>query len=1139
MTVSGKFPQTPGAWAIARLAALVGLWLIALALTARAVETKLTPEQLDFFEKHVRPALVDNCYKCHSHQSVKLKGGLLLDTRDGVLKGGENGPVLVPGDPEKSRLISAIRYTNKDLQMPPNDNKLAANVINDLEAWVRMGAPDPRTNDPSGHAYAIDFEKARRHWSFQPVTDPAIPQPPDTGHWARTPVDEFILAGLLTNGLKPSPSADKVTLLRRATFDLTGLPPSMKEVEDFVADESSNAFATVVDRLLASPQYGERWGRYWLDLAHYADTKGTGNRDDIYPYAYTYRDFVIRAFNEDLPYDQFLVQQMAADKLPLGDDKLPLAAMGFLTLGNRFNNQPNDIIDDRIDIVCKGTMALTVACARCHDHKFDPIPTKDYYALHGVFNSSVEPKEEPLLFTPEDTPAYRAFTNEYAAREGALDKFRAEATNRFRSELIRTSGEYLVALREFQFNGSNVSRNVYMEKRGLNAQVAAIWDNNLKNLARKHNQIFAPWLAISKLDDEEFALKAKELSAGFHDNQDPQKPINRLVADMLSTPPSTPAQLASRYATMFTEVEKHWSEALSSQQAQRKLDTNAVVDLKGLPDEAEEEVRRFMYSNNSPMFLDEGRLNNLINRDMKLRNTFNDLQKSLSDLVVDHPGSPARAPVLQDAAKPADSYVFIKGNPGTRGPVAPRHFLSILAGDNPPNFKDGSGRLELARAIASKDNPLTARVMVNRIWLHHFGEGLVRTPDDFGERGDPPTHPELLDYLASRFMESGWSIKQMHRLIMLSSTYQQSSATDAEEVRADPDNRWLGRMNRRRLDFESLRDALLAVGGDLDLKAGGKPVKLDVEPFSLRRTIYGFVDRRNVPNMFQAFDFPSPDLTTGRRETGVVPQQALFMMNSPLVVQQSRNVVRNIVFKPMTAEARVKLLYNQVYQRPPTEAELKLAADYLRADGAAEWETNAQSAWSYGYGQYDPLMKRTKTFAPMGQFANGTWQPGGKTPDARLKGLNLTADGGTPVKTAAVIRRWTSPREGVISIAGTLSHGAKDGDGVEGRIVSNRSGELGNWVAFNSRAETKLEQVHVAKGEIIDFITDGREDPSNDAFKWTLTIQMSPAPNAPRGGIVNWDARKDFSGEAQARRMTSWEKLAQVLLETDEMMTVD
>ncbi len=1118
--------------------------LILSCFSALADAPQLTSEQLDFFEKRVRPILVDNCYKCHSHDSEKIKGGLLLDTRDDLLKGGDTGPAIVPGDPEKSLLIKAVRYTDKDLQMPPNDNQMQPQQIADLEAWVKMGAPDPRTNAPEAeHKYVVDFQKAKKHWSFQPVARPAVPQPDDPQHWIQDPVDNFILATLCSKGLSPSPRADKVTLIRRATFDLIGLPPSPREVDDFVADNSPDAFAKVVDRLLASPHYGERWGRHWLDLAHYADTRGAlgNNRDERYPYSYIYRDWVIRAFNEDLPYDQFIIDQIAADKLPLGDDKRALAALGFLTLGNRYNNQINDIIDDRIDIVCKGTMALTATCARCHDHKFDPIPTKDYYALHGIFNSSIEPREEPLLETPPDTASYRDFCSQYSAREAAVEQFRDEMAHEFKGETIGKAGAYMLAVLDFRRAGTNISRPAFMQKRDLMPPIAAVWDNNLRAWENRQNPVFIPWFAFARLSEAEFETGAAGLSAKFYANKEKGRPLNPLVARMFANPPASMTQLAARYTSLFTDIEQRWQEEIKAFAATNKSDAGAPVEPKGLPDQAQEQIRKLMYAPNSPMMLDEQRLNAFINRDNKLRNKLADLERAVTELVIIHPGSPPRAPVLEDAAAPRDSYVFIKGNVGNRGPVVPRHFLSIIAGDNPPVFKDGSGRLDLARSIASRTNPLTARVLVNRVWLHHFGEGIVRTPDDFGSRGDTPSHPELLDYLASRFMDEGWSIKKLHRLIMLSSAYQQSSDENPRFEQIDPENRWLWRMNRRRLDFEALRDTILAIGGDLDLNMYGRPVRLDAEPYSLRRSVYGFVDRKNVPNMFQAFDFANPDLTTGKRESTVVPQQALFMMNNPLVVEQARNVVRRVDFKNQSnAEARIKLLYDLIYQREPTDVEMKIALDYLRSDAATEWQTTAQSAWQYGYGTYDAAAHRTKMFVPFGNYAGNAWQPPAtKNPDARLRGLRLTADGGMPNKAFDVIRRWIAPRDGFISIDGTLVHSGKAGDGVEGRIVSSRTGDLGDWTAVNSQAPAKLARMQVRRGDMIDFIVDCRTNPNNDAFKWSPQIAMEPSPAFPKGCVLAWEAQKDFSGQPPVRRLGTWEKFAQVLLETNELTFVN
>jgi mono/diheme cytochrome c family protein len=708
-----------------------------------------SPQDVQFFENKVRPVLVDNCYKCHSHDAPKLKGGLSLEFRELMLKGGDTGPAIVPGDPDRSLMIKAVRYTDPDLQMPPKDAKLSDQQIADLETWVRMGAPDPRTTNSAAFAN-LGRKSDRDHWAFKPVKMPPVPDVKDT-NWVTTPVDAFILAKLEEKGMRPSPMADKRTLIRRATFDLTGLAPTLEELNAFLADDSPNAYEKVIDRLLASPQYGERWGRYWLDVARYADTKGDVKRqkeDFRYPYAWTYRDYVVRSFNEDKPYNRFLVEQIACDRVG-PTNKADLAALGFLTVGPHFDDQINDIINDRIDVVTKGTMALTVTCARCHDHKFDPIPTQDYYSLHGIFASSAEPTVDPLMGPVKETPQY-----------------------------------------------------------------------------------------------EDFALKYEALKKQMDD-----------------LPPFR----------------------------------------RGMPDQNKETRRQ----------------------EIQLRNQIAQLEST-------HPGSPPRAMVLEDKAKPADSRVFLRGEVENPGPVAPRRFLGILSGPSRPLYRNGSGRLELARDIVSTNNPLTARVMVNRIWLHHFGEGIVTTPDDFGNQSAPPSHPELLDYLAARFMQDGWSIKKMHKLIMLSSVYRQSSEDNPRYAQIDPDNRLLWRANLRRLDFEAVRDSLLGLGGRLDLTMGGHPVNLGAAPYSTRRTIYGYVDRRNLPEVYNQFDFANPDIETGRRYETIVPQQALFMMNSPLVVEQARNLVNRRDFQETQGpRERIKLLYDIIYQREPTDMEVELGLNYL------------------------------------------------------------------------------------------------------------------------------------------------------------------------------------------------------------------
>jgi mono/diheme cytochrome c family protein len=796
-------------------------WILSFQLGAFAASPAAPPPapqptaaQTAFFENKIRPLLTKNCYKCHSTESLKLKGELLLDTREGVLKGGATGPAIVPGDPEKSLLIKAVRYTDPDLQMPPKGDKLSDEQINDLVTWVKMGAPDPRT----GKAVAKSKNSGKDHWSFQPVRRPSIPV---TDHASRiaNPIDAFIVTRLEEKGMTLSPPADKRTLIRRAYYDLIGLPPTPEEVQAFVDDSSTDAFATVVDRLLASPRYGERWGRHWLDVARYSDTKGEIKRQrdtPVYPFAWTYRDYVIKAFNDDKPFDRFIIEQIAADKLPLGKDNSALAALGFLTLGERFQNNENDIINDRIDVVTKGFLGLTVTCARCHDHMFDPIPTQDYYSLHGIFKSSPEPKVHPVLGDPTQDPEYA----DYYAKRMALEKEREEL--------------------QAQFN------------------------------PRK---------------------------------RDPQK--------------------------------------------NRELQRQRIE---------------------------------LLNR--------------IDALDLTHAGSPPRANTLADSANPQDSRVFIRGEAENKGDVAPRRFLACISGPNRKPFTLGSGRIELANAIASKSNPLTARVAVNRIWQHHFGEGLVSSVDDFGTMGAPPTHPELLDWLASEFMnpveslnrssvESGhgaasnpsndstiqrfndltkgqpWSIKSMHRLILLSQTWQQSSAVNPRYARLDPFNKLLWRANLRRLELEPLRDSLLAFGGKLDTNMFGKPVPLAqskgrgqraamlLEPthrpqdigYTTRRTVYGYIDRADLPEVFNHFDFANPEMPNGHRYETTVPQQALYLMNSPLVVEQARNLVeRPDVMACPSDEAKVRRLYEILYQRAPRPEEIQLAIQFIE-DAATPEDT--------------------------------------------------------------------------------------------------------------------------------------------------------------------------------------------------------
>jgi mono/diheme cytochrome c family protein len=639
-----------------------------------------SPEGIEYFEAHIRPLFVAHCLECHG---ADKQGGLQLDSRAAMLAGSDHGPSVVPGNAADSRLMSAVRWTDEP-KMPP-EGKLPDDAIAKLETWINLGAPAPGAGAPVPPATARTAA-AQSHWAFQPVVKPAFPAVTQAA-WPRSPIDYFILSKLEAANLTPSVAADRRTVFRRASFDVTGVPPENVAVEQLLADSDPQAVDRTLENLLSSPHYGERWARHWLDVARYADSKGyVFTEDRNYPNAYKYRDWVVRAFNGDLPYNEFLIQQIAADRLPLEGDKSELAAMGFLTVGRRFLNNAHDIIDDRIDVLTRGTMGLTVTCARCHDHKYDPIPTKDYYSLYGVLASSVEPKE------------------------------------------------------------------------------------------------------------------------------------------------------------------------------------------------------------------------------------------------------PADVMTLADAEQPTNPRVFVRGNSGNHGDEVPRQFLSILSGEHRQPFQNGSGRLELAEAIASPTNPLTARVIANRIWMYYFEQPLVNTPSDFGLRSEPPTHPELLDYLASTLVENNWSLKSIHRLILTSATYQQSSAERPDGRQIDPENRLLWRMNRKRLDFEALRDALLAASGQLDAAIGGPAVDLFEQPWPKRRTIYGRIDRQNLPNLFRTFDFASPDTHSPQRYTTTVPQQALYMLNSPFVRDQAHHLATRPELMSDDASVRIQRLYQTALSRPPTERELELGRAFLATE---------------------------------------------------------------------------------------------------------------------------------------------------------------------------------------------------------------
>jgi cytochrome c553 len=882
-------------------------------------------QPLEFFETRIRPVLAEHCFQCHGPK--KQMSGLRLDSRAALLEGGDDGPAIVPGDADKSRLVQAVRQSGR-LKMPPK-GKLPAQAVTDLAAWVKMGAPWPAPQ-PSP---AVRQEEAwRKHWAFQPVKDPPLPAVRDQS-WPATSVDRFILAGLEAKGLRPSAPADRRTLIRRATFDLLGLPPTPEEVAAFEADRSPDAYAKLIDRLLASPHYGERWGRHWLDVARYADTKGYVFFDDAtYSWAWTYRDYVIRAFNEDKPYDRFILEQLAADRLPLGGDNRPLAALGFLTVGARLMNNQHDILDDRIDVVTRGLLGLTVACARCHDHKYDPIPSRDYYSLYGVFASCDEPEVPPVVEEPPQTREYVAFDRELKARHLALLEFRQTHHTALVTGARRRAADYLLAAHALRDQPSTQDFMLLADGPDLNPTMILRWKTYLERTRKAYHPVFALWHAFADLPEKDFPARAAALCAGLPARKDPTRSLNPLVARAFAgKPPQSMADVARRYGALLGEADKAWQEARKRSQT--------------LPTE-QEDLRRVLYGPGTAADVAPWELNDLeLFPDRGSQGKLQELRRALHQWRTSGRWAPPRVMSLEDLPAPVEPRVFLRGNPNNLGEAVPRQLLGVLAGPKRQPFTHGSGRLELARAIASRDNPLTARVLVNRVWMHHFGQGLVHTPSDFGLRSDPPSHPELLDRLARAFMDGGWSIKKLHRLIMLSRAYQQRS-DDRSECRAvDPENLLVWRMNRRRLDFEATRDALLAVEGRLDRTVGGPSVRNIMAPGATRRTLYGFLDRLNVPGLYRTFDFPSPDATSPQRDVTTVAPQALFLMNNPFVLDAAARVAqRPDVAGEKELAGKVARIYRLLYGRAPNEQEVGLAREYLGATPAVvDWQRYVQA----------------------------------------------------------------------------------------------------------------------------------------------------------------------------------------------------
>ena len=900
-----------------------------------------SPDSAEYFEARVRPLLVKHCYDCHTDDE---KGELRVDSRESLLKGGEAGPAIVPGDPDGSLLIQAVRQQAGAPKMPKGKSKLLPGDIDTLVAWVKAGAPWPvgsksapvASSSPSGMVVTAEH---RKFWSIQPLTTPAIPAVRQT-NWPKTDIDRFILARLEKDGLRPVGPADKLALLRRATLDLTGVPPTPEEVDGFLKDTSSTAFAKVVDRLLASPRYGETWGRMWLDVARYAeddyrslDPQQRGYNP--YPNAYLYRDWVIKAFNDDLKYDQFIKAQLAADQMDEAQRVRMLPALSFLGLGPwYYDNGALEITraderNDRVDAVSRGFLGLTVACARCHDHKYDPIPTADFYAMAGIFRN-VDYHEYPMA-PKAVVETFKAHEKKIEKKQELLGEYLQNESQQLGDTLAFQASKYMMAA--WRVTGEpKDDKSKVIEAQKLDYELFDRWLRFLEKPPTFYPYLTS-WQAMVKQGGTE--SEAKRLAGEFQDllvdvmlARRAIKEENEIIAAkaLPTTKPRVPANKPNEFKTN-DDFCPGCSLELKSMPIER---TNLFADVFVRDLDASAAPEGVVPKPGLLAFRGWG-LERQLGADRRAL-----IQAMRDDIAAMEKTKPEPYPYVHgvaDTEKPENLKVAIRGSAYRFGPEVARGYLTVLGPGDRRTFSKGSGRLELAETIARE--PIAARVIVNRIWKGHFGTGIVDTPSNFGVNGERPTHPELLEHLATQFVARGMSMKAMHREIMLSAVYQLSTTHVQTNFDKDSGNRLYWRANRPRLTAERLRDSVLFVAGSLDDKMGGPSTLLT--PMSGRRTVYGKVSRYKLDEFLQLFDFPSPMQSAERRFATNVPLQRLFLMNSDFMQQQAERLAERVVALPTDAE-RIEKAYRLIFGRKPTAAELAAGVEFLATEPMRQYE---------------------------------------------------------------------------------------------------------------------------------------------------------------------------------------------------------